>query len=329
MIDVKDVEYDLVVYSPAGQRLSLNDALKSLEWEEQPEELAVRLTAELHNAPYGSGHLHQLLPLGGKVFLFSDWGEGWQEIFRGTIFRPENLEDPLRNVTITAYDSLIYLAKSQDDRLYASGTKGKTIIEDIAKAWKIPIGTIEGPNVGLSKQVYRSQRLSQMYDTVIKESKKRGDGKYIVRSKQDKIDVIRPGKNTPVYSFVEGVSNPREIQSIENLITRVKVVGAASDGERRPIIATMDGRTEFGILQELVYEDQYDTPAAAKTGAKELLDERGKPEKQQAFEHPDLPFLRRGDKIYVRRGTLNGYYIVSGISHNATKRTMRVEVEDE
>ena len=43
---------------------------------------------------------------------------------------------------------------------------------------------------------------------------------------------------------------------------------------------------------------------------------------------PDLPFLRRGDKVRVEAGTLIGYYIVSSVSHDATTRTMMMEVED-
>ena len=43
---------------------------------------------------------------------------------------------------------------------------------------------------------------------------------------------------------------------------------------------------------------------------------------------PDLPFLRKGDKVKVEAGTLIGYYIVSSVTHNATNRIMVMEVED-
>jgi len=32
--------------------------------------------------------------------------------------------------------------------------------------------------------------------------------------------------------------------------------------------------------------------------------------------------------VYISAGTLNGYYLISGITHNATNRTMTMEVED-
>jgi hypothetical protein len=43
---------------------------------------------------------------------------------------------------------------------------------------------------------------------------------------------------------------------------------------------------------------------------------------------PDLPFLRKGDKVKISAGTLIGYYIVSEVVHDATNRIMSMEVED-
>lgn len=330
MIETSKVRYQLSAVTADGVKLHLDDVTRELDWEEQPEELAVRLTATIQNVQRSNGRwLHQLLPLGGKIFLHADIGSGMAEIFRGTIFRNQYRTDPLGYFTLTAYDSLIYLARSQDDRIYSAGTHAKTIIEDIAKAWQIPLGRIDGPNEALSKQVFRSQRLSQMISTVLDEAKKRGSGKYIVRSIQDKIDVIRPGQNASVFCFTsDNVANVDDTQHIEELVTRVKIVGTAKDGERRPIIATMDGSTEFGVLQELVHQEQYDTPAAARKAAQEMLRERGKPKKERKFTAPDVPTLRRGDKIYLNAGTLTGYFIVSGVSHDAAKQTMSLEVED-
>src|SRR5690606_6598272 len=121
MIEVAKVRYQLSAITPSGSRLYLDDAVRELDWEEQPDELAVRLTATVQNVERDGRWLHQLLPLNGKVFLHADIGAGMQEVFRGTIFRSQYRTDPLGYFTITAYDSLIYLARSQDDRLYTAG----------------------------------------------------------------------------------------------------------------------------------------------------------------------------------------------------------------
>ncbi len=238
--------------------------------------------------------------------------------------------DPLGHFTITAYDQLIYLTKSKDDRYYKAGTTAKAIIQDIAGAWGIPLGDVQGPDVALAKQVFRGETLADMISSVLEQAKKLGAGKWIVRSKEGKIDIIRPGQNSPVYRFTHdtNVGSIEDQQDIEELVTRVKIVGAEDKEGKAPVVARLDGRTEFGVLQEVVYQRQYDNLAAAKSAAQDILNERGQPRKRRRVQAPDLPFLRKGDKVYIAAGTIIGYYIVSGVVHDATNCTMTLEVED-
>jgi len=331
MIDVSKIVYDLVALAPNGEKIRLAPALRSLLWEENNGELAVRLQAEIQNRQLKDGKwLHQKIPLGGQVVLLSDWGEGWKEVFRGTVFAWDYQTDPLGHFTITAYDQLIYLMKSKDDRFYKAGQTAKAIIQDIAKAWGIPLGTVQGPDVALAKQVFRGDTLADMIYSALNEAKKKGGGKWIVRSKQGKIDVIRPGQNSPVYRFThdENVDNIQDRQDIEDLVTRVKIIGAEDSEGKAPVVAQLDGRTEFGTLQEVVYQRQFDNVVVAKAAAQDILKERGQPRKYRKIQAPDLPFLRKGDKVKIVAGTLNGYYIVSSVIHDATNRIMTMEVED-
>lgn len=331
MIDVAKISYSLVLLRPDGQKLDLQPVTRSLSWEENDGELAVRLEAELQNQQLAGGKwLHQLIPLGGQIFLYADWGSSQQEIFRGTVFVWDYQTDPLGHFTITAYDQLIYLMKSKDDRFYKAGQTAKAIIQDIAGAWGIPLGDVQGPDIALAKQVFRGDTLADMISSVLNEAKKKGGGKWIVRSKQGKIDVIRPGQNSPVYLFTHdtNVDSIHDRQDIEDLVTRVKIIGAEDSEGKAPVVAQLDGRTEFGTLQELVYQRQFDTPASAKAAAEDILKERGQPRRVRKVMAPDLPFLRKGDKVKVSAGTLNGYFLVAGVIHDATQRIMIMEVED-
>ncbi len=331
MINVAKISYSLVLLRPDGQKLDLQPVTRSLSWEENDGELAVRLEAELQNIQMPDGKwLHQLIPLGSQVFLYADWGSGQQEIFRGTVFAWDYRTDPLGHFTITAYDHLIYLMKSKDDRFYKAGQTAKAIIQDIAKAWRIPLGTVQGPDVALAKQVFRGDTLADMIYSVLDQAKKRGAGKWIVRSKQGKIDVIKPGQNSPVYLFTAdtNVESSEDRQDIEDLVTRVKIIGAQNREGKARVVDQLDGRTEFGTLQEVVYRRQYDTLAAAESAAKDILKERGQPRRVRKVTAPDLPFLRKGDKVKVEAGTLTGYYIVSSVMHDATRQIMVMEVED-
>ncbi len=330
MIDIAKIKYELVVVLSNGAKVYPQIATSDVTTEDNDGELAVRLEADFHNAKASDGkRLHQQLPLGGRLFLYSDWGAGKKEVFRGTIFNWLYKENPLGTILITAYDPLYYL-KSKDDRFYKANTTAKAIIVDIANVWGIPLGTVQGPNIALAKQVFRGVALKDMISDVLKQAKKRGAGKWIVRSKLGKLDVVQPGQNSPVYHFGadSNVSLVDDQQDIESLVTRVKIIGAEDKEGRAPVRATKDGRTEFGVLQDLIYERQYDNLSAAKKAADEILDEYGKPRKKRKVIAPDLPFLRKGDMVHITAGTLNGYYIASSIRRRLKDKTMTLEVED-
>lgn len=330
MIDVSKIKYDLVILLPGGVKVHLNNVTRSIYTDENPGELAVRLEAEIQNQQLANGRwLHQQLQLGGQIVFLADWGIGWKEILRGTIFDWHYKTDPLGHFTITVYDQLIYLTKSSDDRFYKAGTTAKAIIQDIAGAWGIPLGKVEGPDTVLAKQVFRGRTLADMITSVLDQARKRGGGKWVVQSKEGKINVIKPGQNTPVYHFSAetNVSEIEDQQDIESLVTRVKVIGAEDKAGRAPVMATLDGKTEFGILQDLVYARQFDNAGAAQAAAKELLADKGSPERRRKVTAPDLPFLRRSDKVHVEAGTLIGDYIVAGVSRDVKTRMMTMEVD--
>jgi hypothetical protein len=328
VINLTEVKYDIAVLLPEGDRLSLTNVANGLSWEEQSGELAARLKFQVLNQKVGSGWLHQKLPLGGRTVLRADWGQGWQEIHQGIIFDWEYTNDSVGVLSITAYDMLIYLLRSKDDRYYPNGTQARVVIEDIAKAWEIPIGQIDVPDVALSKQVFRGDTLAGMLEKVLDQILKRGGGKHIVRANGGKISILPLGQNSMVYRFEDDViQRVTDKQDLEDLVTRIKIVGKENEEGRAPIVATVDGKTEFGILQDVLYQEQYDTAVAAKTAAEEVLSERGDPRKQRTIFAPDLPFLRKGDKVSISAATLEGDFVVIGIQHDADSRSMVMEVE--
>jgi len=329
MIDLTQTRYVLVLLTPQGEKLYLNEVTQGLQWEEPPDELSVRLTVEVQNQKTRYGWLHKLFPMAGRLFLLADWGEGWKEVWRGTVFDRDNRTDPLGHFMVTAYDFLFYL-KSKDNRYYKSGTKGRTILTDVANAWKIPLGKVEGPDAALAKQVMKNQQINSFILDILDQSKKKGAGKFIVRANAGKMDIVKVGGNSPIYHFgaTANVKVVSDRESIEDLVTRVKIVGSEDRNKKASVVATIDGRTEFGVLQEIVTKEKNETPAAAKQAAQEILSERGKPKKTRRVEAPDLPFLRKGDKVHITAGTLNGYYIVTGVHHDPDNRTMTMEVEE-
>jgi len=331
MIDVSQVRYDLIAFPPDGSELHLVPLATKLTSDEQPGELSVRVTAAFQNQQVDGGRwLHEFLPNGARLQLMADEGQGFIEVWRGSEFKWLNRDEGARPLTITAYDQLIYLMKSKDDRFYPAGATARTILTDIAQKWGVPLGTVDGPDVALGKNLFRAKSLAEMILDVLKQAKTRGAGKWILRSREGAIDIIQAGQNSPVYWLRadESVENAEEEESIEDLVTRVQIMGNATDDARSPVVATVDGRTEFGILQELVNQAQNDSPDVAQTAAQDLLDERGQPKRTRRLSAPDVPTMRRGDRLRVTAGTMDGYYLVAGISRDALAGTMSLEVED-
>lgn len=341
MLNIADVKYDLSVLLPSGEQISLTTLASGLSWEEQPNELAVRLSFSIRNQKWNGKWLHQQLQLGARTILKADWGQGWKEIHQGIIFDWDYTQDGNGVLKIKSYDMLIYLLRSKDDRWYKNGTQASVIIRDIAKAWNIPLGQMDLPVVALAAQPFRSQTLASMMTSVIDQVRSRGKGQYIIRAVNGKMHVVKAGQNKPIYQFdADVVSSASDQQDIENLVTRVKIVskqagevehegpGQGTKKTRLKIDDTVDGQTKYGILQEIIYSQQYDTVAAVREAAQEVLKERGKPRRRRSVTAPDLPFLRRGDKVYIAAGTLLGYYIIDGIQHDADNRSMTMEVVD-
>lgn len=329
--DATKIKYDLAVMTPEGDKVFLSEFIQGGVWEENNEEFASRLEVRLENKRLQNGkYVNQYTPLGGKVYLYANWGLGWQEAFRGTIFSWDYTNDGNPDFSITAYDNLYYLMNSEDDLFYKAGTTARAIIQDIANKWSIPIGMIDVTDVPLAKQIFRGKKLADCITDVLEQTKQKGGSKWVVRSKEGKMYVIRPGFNTFILHFGadDNVSSSHEQRSIEKLVTRVKVMGTENDNARTSVAATLDGRTEFGVLQRLVYSQQHDNLAAAKAAAQDILKEEGQPVKKRKLVAADHPHLRKGEKIHVAAGTLLGHFIITGITRDIKTGRMVMEVED-
>ena len=68
------------------------------------------------------------------------------------------------------------------------------------------------------------------------------------------------------------------------------------------------------------------TLAQAKEDAKGILRENGQPKRTITVDAPDVPEIRKGWRVRMEAGSLLGYYIVKGVTHNATDRTMSMEL---
>ena len=81
------------------------------------------------------------------------------------------------------------------------------------------------------------------------------------------------------------------------------------------------------MFQTIITHSKSDKLDDAKKEAKEILEEKGSPKVTSKLIAPDIPCVRKGDIIHAKVGSLNGYYLINSIQHNAKNGQMTMDVK--
>lgn len=329
-IDLHRITYSVEAVLKNGQRLFLDQTAENIAWEENENELATRLNLTLRDAELeGGGRLANKLALATQVILYSTINGKREEIFRGQIWQWEAAPYNDEQVVITCYDRLYYLQKSKDNKYFNKGTMTKSIIQELLADNNIGMGRYTGSNTSHEAFAFKGKTIASMItETLTKADENIKAKKTIIRARADKAEIIKQGENSQIYGFAvgENIVSASEKYSMTELVTRVIVVGKEDKETKPPIEATLTGALEFGLLQEIHTKGDA-TLAEAKNAAQKILDERGKPQRSISVRAPELPSIRKGDRVHIKTDRIAGYYFVKGVSHNATTAQMQMEVE--
>lgn len=325
-IDISKVSYRLKIILPNGREIIIDELINEMKLDENENEMSARLRVNMKNIKLSDGWIHQHVYLAKRLVLFATDGNGWSEVFRGSVYK-WIYEGKDSTIDFTIYDSLYNVQKSKRHYYCKKGETAATTIRNAAGNWPgVSVGRIEGPNVGLAQKPYTSGTIGDMIIERLEESKKKGTGRYVIRDEKGKLNCIKEGSNTRVFILTgDLVEASSDEHSIENLVTRVRVYGTDEKNETATVQATKDGQTKFGIIQEVVYSSSYDSLSDARKAADEILEEKGKPEIVRTIIAPDIPWIRKGDRVDVSAGSIgkfvNGRYepvacIVKSISRD-------------
>lgn len=329
MLQIADLRYYTYLVTEKGKKYNISHFIESLGWEENENELAVRLSITAKNEKTSAGNLSSLAKLGCMVIVIAECGTKKEEVARGYIvdWKP-SVSSSKKTFDCTCYDELYNLQESQDNIYYSKGISTKSAITKILKNWSIPLGAYHGPDVKHAKLVYKTEKLSDVLLDILDDAKKKGGDACVIRANKGKIFIIPKGDNKNIYHF--GSLNTKLVShklSTSGMVTRVKVIGKEDKNEKSSVIVTVDGKKEYGIRQEIHVRSEDDDHSKAKKAAEKILKEKGKVKSEITFQAPDIPFLRRGDLVHITVGTLNGYYLVEGVRHNADGREMDLNIK--
>lgn len=329
MIDLSKIEYRAVVIDESGNQYNIKDYIHGLGWEENENEISVRSSFTARNDKTSAGKLSSLIKPGCLVGIFATDGRKDEEVARGyvTNWNP-TLQNSSDNLKCTNYDALYSLQKSQDNKFYSSGTGTQSIITGLLEDYEIPTNGYSGPNVSHGKLKYSSSYVSDIILEVLDDAKKKGAGTYILRSTKGYADVVERGSNQDVYVFrTDNTKSVSHSISTAELVTRVRVIGKEDDEGKSSVEATLNGLTKYGIRQRIYTRGSDESLDDAKTAAQEIMDKKGSPEEEVTLSAPDVPYIRKGDLVYIMAGVSDNYYYVKGIRHDCETFSMTMELE--
>lgn len=327
-INIENITYTVELVSETGSTYDLTPVMIGLQWEEQSNALAQRVSLTTVNISLDNTWLMTILKLGCLIRIYSNWGEGTQFIFSGVLWEWGYSSSQQKEISVTAYDCLKYIQQSYDYGYYTAGQSTQTILNTICSQWGIPITYNWGNSLTHEKLLFNNTAISEMILEVLEEVKEKCGGNYVCHWKDEALTVNPYGTNAQIYLLGEKcTSSTNHKISIHDLVTRVKVVGNADDEGRTAVEAVVDGDQTFGVMQKIIVRDTDKTLADAMAEAETYLREHEIPEETITVTSVDIPFLRKGDLISVCAGDLIGDYYILGTTHNATKRQMTLTLE--
>jgi len=331
MIDLTQIKYKLIGIIADGSQLDLTGTVEQLSWEEGEKELSMRISCTLANRLYDTDYVSNQIKPNCILIIMADTGSAITEVARGKIadweISSSNSEDTLK---LTAYDVLYDLRESNDHRYISAGTGTKTALMSVFDDWGISIEEYSGPDISHAKTVFKNDSLSDIILDLLDAAKKQGAGQYMVRAVRDKVSIVPKGSNIDIYHLDEALhaETVKEKFSVAGMVTRVKVLATATGkDDRQSIEAVVDGMVEYGIRQKIHVRSSEDSLDAAKAAAQEILDESGVPEQVITWAGPDIPFIRKGDKIHMKTRIHDGFFYIDAVRHNADDKTMTLTID--
>ena len=331
MIDSSKVTYGVVCITAEGKSLILTELVSHLGWEEGEKELSMRISLQLANVEYNGGRISDIVQPLTPILIYAQINGVSPEVARGTVQKWSIKETSTSSVLdIECYDEVHALRHNQDEFYFTEGHTTKAIITKILDKWNVPYDYM-GPEVKHSKQVFKKQYLCDMITKILKDAKEHGAGNYFMRAIGGRVQILPRGGNEDIYHFDVDYNLVQTSESFDagSIVTRVLILAKSKDEGHQKVEATVDGKTEYGVRQVIYERPDKTTMEEAEKAAKEILKEQGDIKRKKSIQGPDVPTLRKGDRIRVHDATGTGYFFVKSVRHNAQDMKMTMEVDED
>lgn len=322
-VNVAQNTYSVTATLQDGSSLVLDPALEQLSWQDLADQVAQRAIISLAQVKTDKGWLNELLPLCTAIAITANS----QQVLSGIVWDWEYESSKSRTIPLTIYDRFIYAQKSKTFSYFPAGKTTKDVISKICSDNGIALD-YRWESATHDKITYRGTAIADQIIATLDDAKRRLGKRYVATFDGSTLIIQGEAYNTDVYVFKaeESVTDTSERMTLDGLVTQVAIYGAEDKEDRRQIEAVVPGKTEYGTLQDVIFMTSTSKLADAKTDASNILKDSGNPDHIITVETADVPPIRKGWKIKMEAGSLMGYYIVKGVTHDATDRTMTMEL---
>ena len=286
---IVDDKYDI---TKLVETITLKDSLDQIAYQANIR-LAVSASSGLPSISPGMAVRISGVPFGEKSMTHL--------LHPAVIWEVESSNSGTKRLSLTVYDRMIYLEKSEDEFLLPKDQTATQRLKTYAKEWKIPYATLPDTKTKLGKAVYRSQTIFSMIFADLKETAKSGGGMYHPRMTPGGLQLFQIGSNAKVYEL-DRLIDLTQMRTLEGAVTKVKVMAASESGSGKEVPSKVlaieqNGLEELGTLQKLVEDDQVKSTNAAKKLAKSHLTGI-----QETFtiSAPDVNTIRAGDAVLLK-----------------------------
>ncbi|OMF10371.1 phage portal protein [Paenibacillus sp. FSL K6-1122] len=286
---IVDDKYDI---TKLVETIKLKDSLDQIAYQANIR-LAVSASSGLPSISPGMAVRISGVPFGEKSMVHL--------LHPAVIWEVESSNSGTKRLSLTVYDRMIYLEKSEDEFLLPKDQTATQRLKTYAKEWKIPYATLPETKTKLGKAVYRSQTIFSMMFADLKETAKSGGEMYHPRMTPGGLQLFQVGSNAKVYEL-DRLIDLTQMRTLEGAVTKVKVMAASESpsGKEVPskvLAIEQNGVEELGTLQKLVEDDQVKSTTAAKKLAKSHLTGI-----QETFtiSAPDVNTIRAGDAVLLK-----------------------------
>jgi hypothetical protein len=324
--------YSVYIVTDSG-KLDLTPVLISLSFNDQKKQMAQSLTAQFVNILFNGVWLSTTLQVRQRIFVYADDGETNDEVFRGYVWsRTYQSGVGDREITLKCYDNLIYIQESEVSEYFSAGKSTQDVITELLGNWGVSVD-YQFDSITHAKLALRGSLGDIITNDLLNLVVDRNAKKYMITSSKDTIKIAEYGSNSKIYNikFQENAIQTRSISTMDDMVTQVVITGKADEEGREPVEATVSGNTgQYGTIQQVISRDENTSLADAKAEAQGILDENGEPKWEYEIRVADIPWLRKGDKVFVAAGDIdNRELIVTGVSRSISAKaaTMTLDLE--